>query len=254
VSPRPLSPRTRRTLLPVAPVSVAAYSPSPSGRGRGEGRIEPWKALVGANLPYTDAKTALGCLPSTGSPTAVCRGGGLHKYQWHAGDGLQRPLRFRCQPRLTPGAHQYTQREERSSGASRGYTSGCTGGGGLHACATGSQQTAPPVSSPMSGIPHDSPGASRGGGRRPSAVFRVFVTAGRRRVRPLACWSIQPWARRRCAQAINRPPWDGSGRRRSCGWSRPPPACLRGRRRPSTGWGPCGSTRARRLCAIPPWR
>jgi hypothetical protein len=39
------------------------YSPSPSGRGRGEGRIEPWKALVGANLPYTDAKTALGADP-----------------------------------------------------------------------------------------------------------------------------------------------------------------------------------------------
>jgi hypothetical protein len=38
----------------------------------------------------------------------VCWGGGLNKYQRHAGDGFQRPLRSRFQPRLMPGAHHYT--------------------------------------------------------------------------------------------------------------------------------------------------
>jgi len=35
--------------------------------------------------------------------TAVCWGGGLNKYQAHAGDAFQRPLRSRFQARLTRG-------------------------------------------------------------------------------------------------------------------------------------------------------
>ena len=38
-----------------------------------------------------------GCSQQT---TAVCWGGGLKKYQSRAGDGVQRPLRARCPPRL----------------------------------------------------------------------------------------------------------------------------------------------------------
>jgi hypothetical protein len=46
--------------------------------------------------------------------TAVCWGGGLNKYQRHAGDGGQHPLvpRSRCPPRLMPGVRRPKRKEK----------------------------------------------------------------------------------------------------------------------------------------------
>lgn len=50
----------------------------------------PEVSSFGVNLVSHDEQT-----------TVVCEGGGLNKYQTAAGDGLQRPLRSRFQPRLS---------------------------------------------------------------------------------------------------------------------------------------------------------
>jgi hypothetical protein len=59
------------------------------------------RVLRGVKSP--EVSSFLGCcsLPNASSPTAVCRGGGLHQYQRTAPDCLQRPLRSRFRARHT---------------------------------------------------------------------------------------------------------------------------------------------------------
>src|SRR5262252_7030740 len=45
---------------------------------------------------------ASGLFPKASIPRGYAEGGGLNHYQWRPGDGLQRPLRSRFQPRLRP--------------------------------------------------------------------------------------------------------------------------------------------------------
>jgi hypothetical protein len=45
-------------------------------------------------------------VPNASSPTVVCRGGGLHKYQSTAADARKCPLRFRFQARLSAGVRR----------------------------------------------------------------------------------------------------------------------------------------------------
>jgi hypothetical protein len=49
-------------------------------------------------------------LPSLAATCQVCvvsLKAGQSTYNWRAGDGVQRPLRSRCPPRLTPGVGRF---------------------------------------------------------------------------------------------------------------------------------------------------
>jgi hypothetical protein len=61
---------------------------------------------MGVKSPEVSSCRGAPCLSHCQPTTGGGGGGGLNHYQARAGDGLQRPLRFRFQPRLMPSVRQ----------------------------------------------------------------------------------------------------------------------------------------------------